>query len=85
MIVISEAWTPKKKSNRKAPMIKNYQTYNEMQVTTTKGGCGFYAKQELKNKPGKNLDQIYHNKDDEFQKVEIEILNNKKLYMIIGL
>ena len=56
-----------------------------MQVTTTKGGCGFYAKQELKNKPGKNLDQIYHNKDDEFQKVEIEILNNKKLYMIIGL
>ena len=78
MISVSEAWTPKDKSNKKSPLIKSLHV-----LTVLKSGCGFYAKEELKNKPRKNLDLNIMVKTMNFK--VFEILSNKKPLMVIGL
>ena len=47
-------------------------------------GCGFYVNEGIKFKPGKDLDIVYHDRDNEFQSTWIEILNANKPNIIIG-
>ena len=64
VISVSEAWAPKMK-NRVPPMMQNYQTYYDIQVKTTKSGCRFYVKKQIKYKPRKQLDLEYFDENNE--------------------
>ena len=64
--------------------MEGYQNYHGNKGSSIKNGCGFYVKESIKFKPWIDLDIAYHNTDNEFQSTWIEIFNNNKPNIIIG-
>ena len=81
---MSETWNPKGKSEVKPRKVEGYQNYNGNEESSVKNGCGFYVKKGIKFKPWKDLDIVYHDTDNEFQSTWIEVLNDNKPNIIIG-
>ena len=84
VIAVSETWTPKGKSEVKPRKLEGYQNYHGNKGSSIKSSCGFYVKEGIKFKPRKDLDIAYHDTDIEFQSTWIEILNDNKANIIIG-
>ena len=59
VIAVSERWTPNNdKSGNKPQTLKGYQNYHGVKGTSLKNGCGFYVKEGINFKPGKDLENI---------------------------
>ena len=84
VIAVSETWNPKGKSEVKPRKVEGYQNYHGNEESSVKSGCGFYVKKGIKFKPWKDLDIVYHDTDNEFQSTWIEVLNDNKPNIIIG-
>ena len=84
VIAVSETWTPGSKKNQQKPHLEGYQLYCGIEGKTLKSGCGFYIRNDIKYKVRKDLNISYYDEDNEFQGYWIEILNDKKPNIIIG-
>ena len=81
---VSKTWTPKGKSEVKPRKLEVCQNYYGNKGLLIKSSFGFYVKEGIKFKPQKDLDTAYRDKGNEFQSICIEILNDNKPNMIIG-
>ena len=84
VIAVSETWTPKGKSEVKPRKLEGYQNYPVNKGSSIKSSFGFYVKEGIKFELWKDLDIAYHNTDNVFQSTWIEILNDNKPNVIIG-
>ena len=84
VIAVSETWTPESKKNQEKPHLEGYQPYRGIKGKTLKSGCGFYIRNDVKYKVRSDLNISYCDEDNEFQGYWIEILNDKKPNIIIG-
>ena len=84
MDLVKQPRTPKGKSEVKPRKLEGYQNYHGNKGSSNKSGCGSCVKEGIKFKPQKDLDIVYHNTDNEFQSTGIEILNDNKPNIIIG-
>ena len=84
VIALSETWNHESKkylfTNEKLP---GYQTYQVSTGNSLKSGCGFFISDELKFISRKDLDIKYCDDDNEFQSKWIEIVNRKKINIVI--
>ena len=85
VIAISETWTSESKINICKPNnLEGYQTYCGIKGKTLKSGCGFYIRDDIRYKIRSDLNISYFDEDSEFQCFWIEILNDKKPNIIVG-
>ena len=67
--------------NPKPQVIK---TLSWCQKKVTKKGCGFYVKESINFKPRKDLEITYSDEDNGFQCSWIELLNEKRPNILVG-
>ena len=84
IIAVSETWTPESKKDQHKPHLDGYQPYCGIRGKTLKSGCGFYIRNDIKYKVRNDLNISYYDEDNEFQCYWIEILNDKKPNILIG-
>ena len=61
-----------------------YQIYHGVKEKALKGGCGLYVKEGIKFQPTKDLEITYSDKDNEFPCSWIELLNEKRPIILVG-
>ena len=64
--------------------LEGYQKYLGTPGTTTKSGCGLYIKNDIKFMPRRDLDISYFDDENEYQCKWIEIINEAKINIVIG-
>ena len=86
VIAVSETWTPNDdKRSDKPKTLESYQNYHGVKGKSVKIGCGFYVKEGINFKPRKDLEITYSDDDNEFQCSWIELLNEKRPHILVGL
>ena len=84
VIEVSETWTPNNdKSGNKPQTLEGYQNYHGVKGKSLQNGCGFYVKEGINFKPRKDLEITYSDEDNEFQCSWIELLNEKRLNILV--
>ena len=61
-----------------------YQPYCGIRGKTLKSGCGFYIRNDIKDKVRNYLNIFYYDENNELQCYWIEMINDKKPNIIIG-
>ena len=85
IIAVTETWNAEKNKDKFIPkMLPGYDKYKGIRGTTLKSGCGLYIRMGLKYKDRDDLDTTYYDDINEFQFKFIEIINDKKSNIILG-
>ncbi len=85
VIALSETWISKAKVKKiNTGHLTGYQKYIGTCGTSTKVGCGFYVREDIKVLRRKDLDISFNDELDEFQFKWIALVNNKKINIVVG-
>ena len=85
VIAVSETWTPNNdKCGNKPKTLEGYQSYHGVKGKLLKSGCGLYVREGINFKPIKDLEITYSDEDHEFHCSWIELLNEKRPNILVG-
>ena len=84
LLAVSETWTAKLDHVKNIPRLENYQSFVGTKEVTTKSGCCFYIRNDIKYKQRTDLDISYFDDNNEFQSSWIEIIKENEPNIIAG-
>ena len=85
VIALTETWNPEKSKDRfTAKQIQGYHEYYGVTGSSSKGGCGFYVKENLSPIPRTDLNFKISETGQETESCWIELVNTKGANTIIG-